>query len=579
MRIPYNDFSFGETLSTGWLIFFIVVFIYTAFVLFLKEYKLSLPVKREDIIGNVLEAAGNVYEELFSSEKREMIEEEKALLKEKLEEFFGDDDEDGPPRPDREVKDQLEDFHREFLNLHIPHLREIKRRFRETAEKDYWLDGSQAHEQAQLMRKGNLLDRYNMSLWGPFLMWRTTKGKQLIERIAQKRKFWTAYGNLSLGIVIVTMMAMTLLLIFEAFIVFSIGKENAPSPQLMIGIPGVNPIIPFWYGILALVVAIVVHEFAHGILTRVAGLKVKSLGVLLCVIPMGAFVEPDEVKLMRAPRRTRDRIFSVGPATNILVAIIFSLLFSWVFMTAIEPEQDGIFVMKVVEDEPADNAGIEPGMVILSIDGVRTDSHDHFLDSLEGKAYRNVTVIAYDGSKNKNISVTLDNKYNHTEDKEDNGTGYIGIFFPLTTNEHKSFLSHPLRHGDTPAGKLGNFFYYISLPFQKLSPFPDDFTQHYEVNGFLGILPENLFWILANVCYWIFWLNLMVGLTNALPAVPLDGGYIFRDLSDKMVEKRRPNFTKEQRERVVDRITIFFAWAILFLILWQLVGPYVGALF
>ena len=33
----------------------------------------------------------------------------------------------------------------------------------------------------------------------------------------------------------------------------------------MIGLPGLNPVIPLWYGILALVIAMVVHEFSHGI--------------------------------------------------------------------------------------------------------------------------------------------------------------------------------------------------------------------------------------------------------------------------------------------------------------------------
>ncbi|HHO57275.1 MAG TPA: hypothetical protein ENJ70_01835 [Thermoplasmatales archaeon] len=32
-----------------------------------------------------------------------------------------------------------------------------------------------------------------------------------------------------------------------------------------------------------------------------------------------------------------------------------------------------------------------------------------------------------------------------------------------------------------------------------------------------------------NLLYWIFWLNFAVGTFNALPAMPLDGGYIFRD--------------------------------------------------
>ena len=51
------------------------------------------------------------------------------------------------------------------------------------------------------------------------------------------------------------------------------GYSPAVSPKMMIGLPGLNPIIPLWYGILALVVAMVVHEFSHGILSRVADVK------------------------------------------------------------------------------------------------------------------------------------------------------------------------------------------------------------------------------------------------------------------------------------------------------------------
>ena len=56
---------------------------------------------------------------------------------------------------------------------------------------------------------------------------------------------------------------------------------------MMIGLPGLNPVIPLWYGILALVIAMVVHEFSHGILSRVANVKVKALGLLMFFFPVG----------------------------------------------------------------------------------------------------------------------------------------------------------------------------------------------------------------------------------------------------------------------------------------------------
>jgi membrane-associated protease RseP (regulator of RpoE activity) len=86
-------------------------------------------------------------------------------------------------------------------------------------------------------------------------------------------------------------------------------------------------------------------------------------------------------------------------------------------------------------------------------------------------------------------------------------------------------------------------------------------------------MPDSLFWLLTNALYWIFWINLMLGLTNVLPAVPLDGGYLFRDSLDYVVEKLKKGYSKEQRDKVVASVTLAFALGVLFLIVWQLVGP------
>jgi membrane-associated protease RseP (regulator of RpoE activity) len=86
-------------------------------------------------------------------------------------------------------------------------------------------------------------------------------------------------------------------------------------------------------------------------------------------------------------------------------------------------------------------------------------------------------------------------------------------------------------------------------------------------------MPDSVFWLLTNSFYWIFWLNLMVGLTNVLPAVPLDGGYLFRDGLDYLLDKTGRTYSKDQKDRLVGSITIGIALLVLSLIVWQLVGP------
>ncbi len=48
------------------------------------------------------------------------------------------------------------------------------------------------------------------------------------------------------------------------------------GPQSILLLPGLNPLLPIAYGWIAIVVAIVIHEGAHGVVARVAGFRVKS---------------------------------------------------------------------------------------------------------------------------------------------------------------------------------------------------------------------------------------------------------------------------------------------------------------
>src|SRR3990172_274290 len=133
---------------------------------------------------------------------------------------------------------------------------------------------------------------------GPFLLWKTVRGGGVLK----------AFGDLSIVLVGITMAGTTLLLLWEATLVRNAAiRANPPSPDLLLGLPGINPIIPLGYGIFGLAVAIILHEFSHGILSRAANIRIKSLGVIFLIFPIGAFVEPDEDELRALPRRSGRR--------------------------------------------------------------------------------------------------------------------------------------------------------------------------------------------------------------------------------------------------------------------------------
>jgi membrane-associated protease RseP (regulator of RpoE activity) len=149
------------------------------------------------------------------------------------------------------------------------------------------------------------------------------------------------------------------------------------------------------------------------------------------------------------------------------------------------------------------------------------------------------------------------------------GRALLGIYaFDLSTDYY-----HPLTNPDKFGGVPRAILAYISLPFSGYAPIQDPATRFYQIQGPLALLPEGFFWILANALYWLFWLNAMLGATNALPAVPLDGGYVFRDGLESIVVRLRKGIRTEDRDRIVRQVTNLSALLILALIVWQLIGP------
>ena len=99
------------------------------------------------------------------------------------------------------------------------------------------------------------------------------------------------------------------------------------NPQLQLILPGVDipgsPVfIPLGYGIIALMTVLIVHEFGHGIISRVEGVKIDSIGVLLLAVLPGAFVEPNEEDVQKSERISKLRIYAAGSIFNMILAAI-----------------------------------------------------------------------------------------------------------------------------------------------------------------------------------------------------------------------------------------------------------------
>jgi len=443
-----------------------------------------------------------------------------------------------------------------------------------------------------LLYKKGVLKKHNISFYGPALMWRTEKGIQFLKNRAKHERFWNIYGNIGIIFCFVTMVFMTGLMAWTAKIVveFTPAQRNIlPGPEFALVFPGINPILPLEYigfVILGLVIAIIVHEFSHGILALVDKLKVKSLGILYLIVPIGAFCEPDDEEVKKAKILPRMRIYAAGPTANFVVVLLSIILFSAILMSAVQPAHEGAIVFTIDDDSPASQIGLQAGIIIISVNNTEIMSGDEFyivLNKTNANQTINITYMVQGHIKTP--QVLLGDKYNEfakrstvypINNESFKGKGYLGVQSLLRDSvfqEHLAILKNPFF--DFPRGLLT----FYSLPllgyFAGYNPIVAPFTDAYVITGPLDVLPTPLFWIIINAIYWIFWLNLAVSLFNVLPMVPLDGGFLFNDGVRAAITRLKKGIKEETKEKIVKNVSLAISLVILGLILLPFVIKYV----
>ena len=439
-----------------------------------------------------------------------------------------------------------------------------------------------------ILHKKELLKKYNLSLYGPALLLRTKRGLGFLKKIASKKRFWKKYGNFGIAFCFITMILMVIVLIWQAWAVIGFTpaqKQAMPGFEIALILPGINPILPLefiGYILVALIVAIIAHEFSHGILTFVGNLKVKSLGVLYLIVPIGAFCEPDEEELKKAKTSKRMRVYAVGPLSNFVVALVAILLFSFVFMSAVQPSAEGIGVLEVYSNSPADEIGIKTGAIITEVNGTDFSKLETFeqryikyIEIMNNtKANETITISFVYNNVFYDKSINLTDRYNYFPVESNKGKGFTGVYSLIGIKENLNILKNPILER-FPYGFL--FFYVIPLTgyFEGYNPIVSPFTESYVLTGPYAVFPPIVFWVIVNTLYWIFWLNLAVGLFNVLPMIPLDGGFLFNDALKSLIVRLKKDASEETRNKIVKNISLTLSLIILIAIIFPFIIKYI----
>ncbi|ASJ02084.1 metalloprotease [Thermococcus profundus] len=300
------------------------------------------------------------------------------------------------------------------------------------------------------------------------LMWRTKRMLGFIDNLARKaRKFWKVYADVGIALGFMGMAYVFYALLKTAMATLQTHGKQA-GVQLVI--PGLT--IPLWYGLVGLAVVMVVHELSHGVTARADGLPLKSVGLVLFFVIPGAFVEPDEDELKKAPLRTRLRVYGAGSLANIVTAVIAVMIINLALTPLLQPA--GIEVAGVVENTPAFGI-LEKGDIITGINGEAIKTIKDFERVINStKPGDVITIDIIRDGEGETVKLKLGAR------ESDPTKPFVGIYL-----------------GQHYVSKVGH---------------------------------ENILFPIFFSLYWIYVLDLGIGLMNLFPLIPLDGGRMLDDV-------------------------------------------------
>ncbi len=476
----------------------------------------------------------------------------------------------------------------------------------------------------EALKNRGILEKYGLSAYGPILIVRTKKGLALLEKISKPKRFWRFLATAGIPAVFAGMAFMFALVILMDIVMIKSPPPPSPvtSPRNALLIPWVNTLFPPLYLLIGLVVTLVVHEFSHAILCRVEGIKVKSLGLLMLIAPIGGFAEPDEEELeKKATRMQKIRIFSAGVVSNFAVAsvafaafiFLLNFLHPVVFVAYSNnpnihagdviysingvnvstpsdvtrallkspfggklsmvteegsytlPAIYGVRIAGLYKDYPAEKAGLKVGMIIYQVNNQTTPTLESFEKVMKKtKPGEVITLHVYWKGKTEVFRVKL-------AKSPYSSSGFLGVevyeYVSGLELGYSSMLLEELKSLPHSLWNVRGWLYFVAMPLMGFKGFIGQTKKYFKPE----ILGDKLFFLLTSL-YWIGWVDFYVGLFNCLPAVPLDGGRVFYEVFAALLEK----MGVKGGEKIAGSVVKYLAYLIFASLIMSIVVPNVS---
>jgi len=269
-----------------------------------------------------------------------------------------------------------------------------------------------------------------------------------------------------------------------------------------------------------------VYKFAFGFGPRIVGFTKNQTEYAICLIPLGGYVKmagemgqekgkekseevPEEQRFDKKSLGIRALIVALGPFMNIATAVV---IFSLIFFTNGIPVVTN-YVSTVVENGPAEQAGIFSGDKIIAINSTKMNDPNRIADIINRSSGEKLQITL--DRVGEIIEVFVIPEYDDTYKK-----GLIGITFEISIEKINIFSA--FSRGLITTGNI------IKLIFTNIMEMITGKVP-LEIAGPLGIAQmtgEVAKLGFVNLLYFTAILSIFIGLFNLLPIPILDGGHI-----------------------------------------------------
>ncbi len=424
--------------------------------------------------------------------------------------------------------------------------------------------------------------RKNLKREGIMYLYRTKVGIKFIDYVGKNYpRALSVFGFLGVvsGYFLMVIMIFMLGLLVKTYLFNPTLVRTIKIAPLMPLIPYVDTLFqvsflpPFYftYWIIAIAVIAIFHEFAHGIIARRYGVKIKTTGFGFLGPFLAAFVEPDEKKMQKKSKYQQLSILAAGTFTNLILAILFFMVLSVFFLVSYAPSGViiGGYIAEPVKISAISSIGGIAFANITKADIAYTINNKNLsndiLINVVGKDEYATKIIANNktyfmtkellkeqlkvtneqlilfpnlsaiqsGMRVGEIITQINNeKIGDLDDlSRVLNNSKVGQSLKITTTYNKTVKEYNINLGEYPA-KNGKPV--IGIAFAKT----DDTRLIAKISNFFNFFKKsstyyaprfnnNLVIFIYNLIWWLALINLSVALMNMLPVGIFDGGRFF----------------------------------------------------